>query len=62
VSIERAIGIIAERTQQPPREAFEELRKVARSNGQRVHDIAIAVVASVTDPTVALPGNLPSRP
>lgn len=62
VSIEQAIGIIAERTQQAPREAFEELRKVARSHGQRVHDIAITVVASVTDPTVPLPGNLPSRP
>jgi hypothetical protein len=62
VSIEQAIGIIAERAQLAPRDAFEELRRVARSHGQRVHDIAVAVIASVTDPTVTLPGNLPSRP
>ncbi|GAA1705696.1 ANTAR domain-containing protein [Fodinicola feengrottensis] len=62
VTIEQAIGILAERTHQAPREAFEELRKVARSHGSRVHDIAVAIVASVTDASIALPGDLPTRP
>jgi len=61
VTIEQAIGILAERTHRAPRDAFEELRKVARSHGRRVHDIALAVVLSVTDPNVSLPGGLPGR-
>jgi AmiR/NasT family two-component response regulator len=61
VTIEQAIGVLAERSRRPPRDAFEHLRKVARSHGRRVHDIAAAVVASVTDPSVVLPGDLPGR-
>lgn len=61
VTIEQAIGVLAERTSSKPRDAFERLRKVARSNGRKVHDLAVSVVASVTDPTVRLPGDLPTR-
>lgn len=61
VTIEQAIGVLAERTRTRPREAFERLRKVARSHGRKVHDVAVAVVASTTDPGVNLPGDLPGR-
>jgi hypothetical protein len=61
VTVEQAIGVIAERGQLSVRDAFEMLRKVARSQGTRVHDLSKAVVASVTDLTVALPGDFPRR-
>jgi hypothetical protein len=47
VVVEQAIGILAERLTVPPREAFERLRRVSRSRGQRVHDLARIVVGSV---------------
>lgn len=50
VTVEQAIGVLAERLSLPPREAFERLRKVARRNGIRVHDLAREVVVSVTEP------------
>jgi hypothetical protein len=62
VVVEQAIGVLAERSGISPREAFEALRKVARSRGRKVHDVSVDVVASVTDPSVALPGGLPARP
>ncbi|HEV7826560.1 MAG TPA: ANTAR domain-containing protein [Mycobacteriales bacterium] len=61
VVVEQAIGVLAERAGVVPRTAFEELRKVARSQGRKVHDLAREVVASVTDGSVLLPGGLPNR-
>jgi hypothetical protein len=61
VLVEQAIGVLAERAGTVPREAFERLRRVARSHGRKVHDLARAVVASVTDPAVSLPDGLPHR-
>ncbi len=58
VLIEQAIGVLAERWQCRPREAFERLRAAARSRGRRVHDLAGEIVASVTDSTVSLPDDL----
>jgi hypothetical protein len=61
VTIEQAIGVIAERQHLAPRAAFERLRKAARSRGKKVHDVARMVVASVNDPTVPLPPELAPR-
>jgi ANTAR domain len=58
VRIEQAIGVLAERWRTTPREAFERLRRVARSMGRKVHDLGGDVIASITDPTVALPPDL----
>ncbi|MEO6714069.1 MAG: GAF and ANTAR domain-containing protein [Mycobacteriales bacterium] len=51
ITIEQAIGVVAERQRSTPREAFERIRKVARSGGVRIHDLARDVVASTTTPT-----------
>ena len=61
VTVEQAIGVVAERRGLSPREAFEALRKIARRGGIRVHVLAGDVVRSVTDPTVPLTSEL-SRP
>jgi hypothetical protein len=61
VGVEQAIGVLAERAGTPPREAFETLRRIARSRGRKVHELSREVVASVTDPSVALPDGLPAR-
>jgi hypothetical protein len=58
VRIEQAIGVLAERWRCTPREAFERLRRVARSMGRRVHDLGGDVIASITDPAVLLPDEL----
>lgn len=58
VLVEQAIGVLAERHEMCPREAFEALRKVARRGGIRVHLLARDVVASVTEPTTPLPAEL----
>jgi hypothetical protein len=47
VVVEQAIGVLAERLAVPPREAFERLRRVSRSRGQKVHDLARQVVTSI---------------
>jgi len=57
VVVEQAIGVLAERHGCPPREAFERLRRVARGNGLRVHDLARDVVASASA-AVPLPPEL----
>lgn len=57
VTVEQAIGVLAERHGVAPRAAFERLRKVARRSGQRVHDLSREVVRSTTE-TVALPDEL----
>jgi len=61
VTVEQAIGVLAERQHLAPRAAFERLRKAARSRGKKVHDVARLVVASVNDPTVPLPPELAPR-
>lgn len=61
VTVEQAIGVLAERQHLPPRSAFERLRKAARSRGKKVHDLARMVVASVNDPSVPLPPELAGR-
>jgi hypothetical protein len=61
VTVEQAIGVLAERQRSSPREAFERLRKVARSRGRKVHDLAREVVASAADPAVPLPPELAGR-
>lgn len=62
VVVEQSIGVLTERQGTTPREAFERLRKVARSRGRKVHDLAREVVQSATDPSVSLPPELVGRP
>jgi hypothetical protein len=61
VVVEQAIGVLTERQHSTPREAFERLRKVARSRGRKVHDLAKEVVLSSKDPAVPLPPELAGR-
>ncbi len=61
VVVEQAIGVLTERQRHSPREAFERLRKVARSRGRKVHDLAKEVVMSANDPAVPLPPELAGR-
>jgi hypothetical protein len=61
VIVEQAIGVLAERHRIRPRDAFERLRRTARSMGRRVHDLARQVVESVSDPRTVLPGELAGR-
>ena len=61
VVVEQAIGVLTERQHSSPRDAFERLRKVARSRGRKVHDLAREVVMSSTDPAVPLPPELAGR-
>jgi hypothetical protein len=61
VTVEQAIGVIAERQRIAPRTAFERLRKAARSRGRKVHDLSREIVASVNDRTVPLPPELAPR-
>jgi ANTAR domain-containing protein len=58
VRVEQAIGVLAERHRLRPREAFDLLRNVARSRGQKVTGIAEAVVDSTSNPLLALPEEL----
>ena len=61
VVVEQAIGVLTERQHSSPRQAFERLRKTARSRGRRVHDLAREIVLSATDPGVPLPPELAGR-
>jgi ANTAR domain len=61
VIVEQAIGVLTERQRSSPRDAFERLRKVARSRGRKVHDLAKEVVMSANDPAVPLPPELAGR-
>ena len=58
VRVEQAIGVLAERHQLRPRQAFDLLRNVARSGGQKVTEIAEAVVDSTSNPLLPLPEEL----
>ena len=61
VVVEQAIGVLAERQSSSARDAFERLRKSARSRGRKVHDLAREVVLSSQDPAVPLPPELAGR-
>jgi hypothetical protein len=61
VVVEQAIGVLTERQGSSPRDAFERLRKVARSRGRKVHELAREVVQSATDRSVPLPPELAGR-
>ena len=61
VVVEQAIGVLTERQRSSPRQAFERLRKVARSRGRKVHDLSREIVMSATDPAVPLPPELAGR-
>jgi hypothetical protein len=61
VVVEQAIGVLTERQHSSPRQAFERLRKVARSRGRKVHDLSREIVLSATDPAVPLPPELAGR-
>jgi hypothetical protein len=58
VRVEQAIGVIAERHRMRPREAFDLLRRAARSRGSRVTELARDVVASAANPLLRLPDEL----
>jgi hypothetical protein len=58
VTVEQAIGVLAERHRLRPREAFDRLRRAARSRGRRVTEIAQDVVASTANPLLQLPEEL----
>jgi hypothetical protein len=55
VRVEQAIGVLAERHRLWPRQAFDLLRNVARSRGQKITDLAEAVVDSTSNPLLPLP-------
>ena len=58
VRVEQAIGVLAERHRLRPRQAFDLLRNVARSRGQKVTEIAEAVVDTTSNPLLPLPEEL----
>jgi ANTAR domain len=58
VVVEQAIGVLSERWRVAPRDAFERLRRVTRSHGLRIHDLAKLVIESSTDPDIGLPDEL----
>jgi ANTAR domain len=58
VRVEQAIGVLAERHRLRPREAFDLLRRVSRSRGARVTELAQDVVASTANPLLTLPDEL----
>jgi ANTAR domain len=58
VRVEQAIGVLAERHRLRPRQAFDLLRSVARSRGDKVIEIAEAVVDSTSNPLLPLPEEL----
>jgi hypothetical protein len=61
ITIEQAIGVLAERQSTAPRAAFELLRKVARRRGEKVRDLAAQVVLSACEPSTTLPPELGER-
>jgi len=58
VVVEQAIGVLSERWRVAPRDAFERLRRVTRSHGLRIHELAKLVIESSTDAEVGLPAEL----
>jgi hypothetical protein len=62
VRVEQAIGVLAERHRLAPRQAFDLLRSVARAGGQKVTELAMAVVDSASNPLLPLPASLARTP
>ena len=58
VTVEQAIGVLSERWKAAPRDAFERLRRVTRSHGLRIHELAKLVIESITNPDCGLPAEL----
>ncbi len=58
VRVEQSIGVLAERHRLAPRQAFDLLRKAARSRGQKVVELAGDVVDSAANPLLPLPEEL----
>jgi len=58
VTVEQAIGVLTERWRVAPRDAFEQLRRVTRSHGMRIHELAKLVVESSTNSDSGLPAEL----
>lgn len=58
IRVEQAIGVLAERHRLRPRQAFDLLRTVARSRGQKVIEMAEIVVDSASNPLLPLPEEL----
>jgi AmiR/NasT family two-component response regulator len=54
IVIEQAKGILAERYVLVPDQAFEAMRRAARSNGRRIHEVAREVVATTHTPTAVV--------
>lgn len=61
VVVEQAIGVLTERHQLRPREAFQLLRSAARSRGRKVAELAREVITSSTDPSAPLPDELAAQ-
>ena len=59
VVIEQAKGVLVERHALDPDEAFQVLRRGARSNRMRIHDLAARVVSSREAPPELADGGLP---
>lgn len=51
VVIEQAKGIIAARDSIRPDEAFQQIRRQARSERRKVHDLAVEIVSTTSKPT-----------
>jgi hypothetical protein len=51
VLIEQAKGILAERNAMTPEEAFEGMRRDARSRRMKLHDVAAEIVATINMPS-----------
>jgi ANTAR domain len=58
VRVEQAIGVLAERHRLRPRQAFDLLRNSSRSRGEKVVELAEAVVDSTSNPLLPLPEEL----
>ena len=54
IVIEQAKGVLAERYFLVPDQAFEAMRRAARSSGRRIHEVAREVVASTHTPTMVV--------
>lgn len=54
VVIEQAKGVLAERYFLVPDQAFEAMRRAARSSGRRIHEVAREVVASTRTPAAVV--------
>jgi len=58
VRVEQAIGVLAERHRIGPRQAFDLLRRVARTGGRKVIEVSETVVDSASNPLLPLPEEL----